>query len=220
MSDEIDVSGLSREDVEDAYWRHLLKAGQRPASVFAFADEVGIEEGRFYDFYAGFEALEAAYWKRMVVETVEVLEDDEEYAGYPAQQRLLAFFYTFFSHVQKNRSRLVACFPKPGLGGMRVLHPMRNAFLDFAKGVVQASLGDGTFADRKKLTDYYDRMMWEHFRAVIEFYRNDTSEGFQDTDAFIEKTVRLAVDGASAGVLDSAVDLARFMLRKLPISRR
>lgn len=220
MSDDVAVLEMDRGAVEDAYWAFLLKKGRRPASVFAFADKVGIEEGAFYAFYAGFDALESAYWKRMVVETIAVLNEDEDYAGYAAQQKLLAFFYTFFSHVQGNRSRLVEYFPKPGLCGMKVLQPMRNVFLDFAKSVVQAGLADGTLADRKKLTDYYDRAMWEHFRMVIEFYRNDSSEGFQDTDAFIEKTVKLAIDGASAGVLDSAIDLARFMLRKLPISKR
>ena len=80
---------------------------------------------------------------------------------------------------------------------MKVLQPMRNRFLDYAKGIVSEGLSEGTLADRKKLTEYYDRMMFEHFRVIIEYYRNDQSEGFADTDAFIEKTVRLAVDGAA-----------------------
>jgi len=219
MKEEVNVVKMDCVGVEDAYWRYLLEKGSRPNNVFAFTDKVGMKEGEFYEFYAGFDALESIYWKRQIEETIEVLDEDEDYESYPAEQKLLAFFYTYFAHVQKNRSRLVEYFPKPGLCGMKILQPMRNVFLVFAKSVVQAGLEDGTLADRKKLMDYYDRAMFEHFRMVIEFYRNDASEGFQDTDAFIEKTVKLAVDGASAGVLDSAIDLARFMLRKLPINK-
>ncbi|GAA5494397.1 hypothetical protein Rhal01_00558 [Rubritalea halochordaticola] len=217
MSEESVV--LDKKGIEDAYWRYLLTEGKRPASVFAFCEHVGLDEGGFYESYAGFEAIEASYWKRLIEETLEVLEKDEDYAEYPAEQKLLAFFYTYFAHVQKHRSRLVSYFPRPGLAGMKVLQPMRNRFLEYAKGIVSEGLSEGTLADRKKLTEYYDRMMFEHFRVIIEYYRNDQSEGFADTDAFIEKTVRLAVDGARAGVLDSALDLARFMMRKLPSAK-
>ena len=69
---------------------------------------MGLDEGAFYESYAGFEAIEASYWKRLIEETLEVLEKDEDYAEYPAEQKLLAFFYTFFAHVQKHRSVLLA----------------------------------------------------------------------------------------------------------------
>ena len=60
--------------------------------------------------------------------------------------------------------------------------------------------------------------MFEQFRSIIEYHRKDQSEEFQDTDALIEKSVRLGADIARAGTLDSAIDLGRFLLRRLTVA--
>jgi len=208
-----------KDKLVNQYWKHLLTEGSRPASVFAFSEQLGQEESAFYEHFSSFESLEGSYWKSTVEETVATLHEDSDYANYPADQKLLAFFYTWFAHVQKHRSRLVKYFPKMGLCGMKTLQPMRHSFLSYATELIKKAVEDGTIADRKKLNDYYDRALFEHFRMLIEFYRNDNSDGFQDTDAFIEKSTQLAIDSAHNGVIDSALDLARFMLRKLPISK-
>lgn len=210
------MSEISCTELEQKYWHYLLTEGCRPKSVYAFTHSIEQEEGVFYQHYATFEALESTYWKRTVDETIEVLEADEDYASYPADQKLLAFYFTYFTHVQKHRSRLTEYFPKSGIATVKTLHGMRESFRAFAKSIIDQGVEEGIFADRKKLLEYYDRGMFEHFRVMIVFYIKDTSEDFQDTDAFIEKSVKFAIDGAASGVLESGLDFARFMIGKIP----
>ena len=202
-------------DLDSSYWHFLLTEGERPKSVYAFTQELGIEEADFYQHAASFEALEAKYWESLVAETISVLDDDEDFSNYPSDQKLLAFFYTFFAHAQKNRSRLVSFFPRPGC--YQSLRPMRHRFVEFAKNIIAGGLEDGSIADRKKLTEKYPQILFEQFRSLIEFYRKDQSENFQDTDAFIEKSVRFGADIARSGTLDSAFDLGRFLLRRFTL---
>ncbi len=208
-----------KEGLGDVYWRKLLLEGKRPATVFAFCEEVGIGEGDFYEEYSGFEGIEAGYWKGTVEETIGVLEKDKDFGTFSGEEKLLSFFYTWFEHVKGDRSRVVHFFPKSGACGMKVLRPMREVFLGFAEELVRESVESGEIADRKKFNQYYGRALFEHFRMLVEFYRKDTSEGFQDTDAFIEKSTKVAIETARNGVLDSAVDLGRFLLRKISLGK-
>ncbi|QQL45278.1 TetR/AcrR family transcriptional regulator [Sulfuriroseicoccus oceanibius] len=206
-----------KSEIDHQYWHLLLTEGKRPASVYAFTQQIGIDEAEFYNHAASFDALEAAYWEQLVTETIDVLESDEDYASYDSEQKLLAFFYTFFAHAQKNRSRLVSFFPRPGAN--KTIALMRRKFLDWAKSVIEQGVEEGSVADRKKLTEKYPQLLFEQFRGIIEFHRKDQSHEFQDTDALIEKSVRFGADVARAGTLDSAFDLGRFLLRRFTVPR-
>lgn len=200
--------------LEDTYWRYLLTKGQRPKSVFTFAEYANIPEADFYKTAANFDALESNYWERLAAETVEVLHADDDYAGYSAEDKLLAFYYTFFAHTQKNRSRLVEYFPKFGPPCSK-LKGIRRVFTRYAKGIIAQGIQEDTIADRKKLTEAYPMLMFDQFRGIIEFHRRDSSLEFQDTDAFIEKTVRLSSNLARGGTVESLIDLGRFLLRRV-----
>ena len=210
----------NRNELQTAYWKHLLIEGERPKSVFAFMHSLDRDEAEFYESYASLEVLEANYWQMTVDATVQVLEEDEDYAEYSADQKLLAFFYTYITHIQGNRSRLVEYFPKmrsvmtvmPGQSDS--LRGMRRSFRDFAKGIVTEGIAQEIFADRKKLTEQYDRFLWMHFVAILQFYIKDESPEFQDTDAFIEKSTHFGIQSAAHGVLESGFDFLRFMAGK------
>lgn len=222
------MSENARNDLQEAYWKHLLLKGERPNSVYALMDSLQREEAEFYESYASLEALESAYWQATVDETIAVLAADEDYAEYPADQKLLAFYFTYITHIQKNRSRFVGHFPKApkadqhcsmydikhSMSMPHSLKGMAHSFKHHAKSIVKEGVHSGVFADRKKLTGQYDRLLLVHFLAVIHFYIKDNSEAFQDTDAFIEKSTNFAIHAAADGVLEAGFDFVRFLAGK------
>lgn len=208
------MSGKARNDLQEAYWKYLLVEGKRPKSVYAFMDSLERDEAEFYKYYASMESIESAYWEATVDETIHVLEKDDDYAEYPADQKILAFFFTYITHIQGNRSRFVKYFPKPCMSVPHSIKAMKHRFKSYAEGIVSEGIQQGVFADRKKLTEYYDRFMFMHFWAIIHFYIKDSSTDFQDTDAFIEKSTHFAIQTAADGVLESGFDFVRFMAGK------
>jgi hypothetical protein len=89
---------------------------------------------------------------------------------------------------------------------------MRGEFLEFARRLIDHGTSSGEIAERRGLTALYPGILYVHLRWVIDQYLKDESEGFERTDAFIEKTVTLAFDLFRSQALDSAADLLRFLL--------
>jgi hypothetical protein len=205
------------EQIADSYWDYTLTEGERPKSVYAFCKQFKLTEGEFHAHYSSFDGLESRYWQSTVDETIAVLTNDKEYLEYPTHQKLLAFYFTFFSHIQNHRSRFTECFPCLRQMTPSSLKAMRSAFTVWADELVQEGIETDEIADRKKFNELYAKGLFEQLRFLIDYYIKDTSENFQDTDALIEKSVRFFAESARTGVLDSALDLARFMLRRIQL---
>ena len=209
---------MDRGEIEKAYWDDTLKAGAQPASVYAFCDKHGLEEGEFYQHFTSFYGIEAAYWKSLVSDTVAVLEKDEDAKSYNAHQRLLAFYYTFFENVLKNRSRFIIRFPK-GFSPSKnnCLKGFNQEFKKFSDQLLAQAREEGSVptCDNNRLQQAQEHGLYAQLRTLINFYRQDSSEGFEDTDAFIEKTVKFGFDAARMPLVDSGIDLLRFALPRV-----
>ena len=95
---------------------------------------------------------------------------------------------------------------------------MRHEFKKFAETLLEHGKQSGEIADRRGITNLYPGILYAHLRWVIDQYLRDESEGFERTDAFIEKTVALAFNLFRSQALDSAADLIRFLLPSNPWS--
>ena len=209
---------MDREEIEKAYWDDTLKAGSQPASVYAFCDKHGLEEANFYQHYTSFHGIEGSYWKSLVTDTVAVLAKDEDAQSYDSHQMLLAFYYTFFENVLKHRSRFMLRFPK-GMspGSNNCLKGFNQEFKKFAESLlVQAREEEAIHSyEHDRLKEVQEHGLYAQFRTLINFYRQDSSDGFEDTDAFIEKSVKFGFEAAKMPLVDSGIDLLRFALPRV-----
>lgn len=202
----------SAVEIQEAYWEQLLESGKQPASVYSFCKSIEIEEKDFYPVAPSFAALEAQFWKELVQSTQEVLDADEDYQSYDARGKLLAFFYTYFEHALAYRSRFLLRFPRrekalfcPSLKGMK------SAFDDCARSLMEAVVAEGSSAIPAKLTEESYRGGWPVFLFLIDFWLSDTSDGFQDTDSLIEKTVKFGHEVTHFTAIEAALDLGKFL---------
>lgn len=201
-------------DVSEAYWEHLLEHGSKPASVFKFCKDHGLKEGDFYREFGSFEALERQFWAQTVKDTISIVESDPEAAEYDARQLMLAFYFTYFEQALEYRSRFLLRFPCLRKGSAN-LKEFEHAFSDFAEKVIHQGRAEGQMADLKQLNSLQEKGLYPQFRFLLDFHLKDSSKGFQDTDALIEKSVRFYFDAARFPVIESTVDLFRFLLPRL-----
>lgn len=204
---------MDHDHVIGKYVHTVLETGHPPVSVYAFAKELEVSERDFFEHFASFEALEAHIWKRVVTDTISAVEHGEEWQGFSAQQRLLTFYYALCDRILDQRSFFLSCFPRLPKGEKphQSLCGMRGAFTEFAERILDSGKESGEVACRGTLARTYPLGLFGHLLSVIEFNLEDTSSGFERTDAYIEKSVRLAFDVIGTQAVDSAFDLFRFL---------
>ncbi len=204
---------MDHDHVIGRYIHIILETGHPPASVYSFAKELEVSEREFFEHFASFDALEANIWKRTVTDTIHAIEHSEEWGGFSTQQKLLTFYYALCDRILDQRSFFLARFPRLPKGEKphQSLCGMRHAFTEFAERILNDGRESGEVACRGSLTKAYPLGLFGHLLSVIEFNLEDTSQGFERTDAYIEKSVRLAFDVIGTQAVDSAFDLFRFL---------
>ncbi len=205
-------------DIREAYITFVLLEGKKPKSVFAFCHENGIDESAFYEKYTSFEHIEEDVWRHLVEGTIDMLRNSEGFDGYTAREKILGFYFTFFQEALNKRSFIRYSCPTDMKGWRLPNLPMKatkESFNDFAENVLALGVESGEIANRDKVNNYYKDLMWMQFQFLIQFWIRDNSQGFEKTDAAIEKSVNVWFDLIERGALESAIDFGRFMLQQM-----
>jgi AcrR family transcriptional regulator len=203
----------TRTRIISAFCDTLREHGRPPETVFAFCKQLGITEREFFTEFASFDAVEGAYWEQLVDGVAAAVESGPEWPDFNARQRLLSFLYAFCEASLDHRSVMLARLSKLGpLPKPAFLKGFETRFKVFAKGVLEHGVALGEVAERGRLAALYPDALYTHFRGVVDFFLKDDSRGYERTDAFIEKSVAVAFDLVRTQIVDSAFDLARFLL--------
>jgi hypothetical protein len=203
----------TRDQIVEAFCEHLREHGRPPETVFAFCKHLEITEREFFSEFASFESVESYFWERFLNGVVRAVESGSEWAEFSARQRLLTFLYAFCEASLDYRSLMLARIaPQGPLSKPKFLKGFESRFEHFAKGILEHGVSSGEIAERGRLSSLYPDGLYAHLRGVIDFYLKDDSGKYERTDAFIEKTVAVAFDLIRTQVVDSALDLARFLI--------
>lgn len=203
----------TRQNLVSAYITYLLTHGHQPASVYLFCLDLGIKEEEFYSYFGSFQAVEKYIWKGLIVQTIDSLKADSSYGNFTAREKLLAFYFTFIQTLNGKRSFVLLQLQdfKKAAFAPALLKQVKPYFEEFISGVLNEGKTAGEIAARPYLDRRYPDLFWVHFTFLILYWKDDDSAGFENTDAFIEKSVNLAFDLIGQGAFDTAIDLAKFL---------
>lgn len=205
---------MSQEKITAFYLDHLLDKGRPPVSVYKLCKEVGISEADFYKHFSSINGVEKQYNRQLVQKTLDTLTSDQEYEQYTVREKLLAFYFTFFEQALSFRSYLQLRYAhvRPGREPA-YLKGFKKSFLDFADELIQQGYEEKSIVQRPLVSSRFKDILYAQFLLLIRYYVEDDSEQFQDTDAYVEKTVKLFFELAGATPIDTAFDLARFFIQ-------
>jgi len=213
---EVSMEHDLRSRIIEAYKDYVLMHGHEPASIYAFCKELEIEEGHFYEHFNTFSQVADAYWDDVLNKVIEEQKADAEYANYSAREKLLSFYYEFFNELKKHRSYALLSFQE-SIGSFKKenmhLDSMKKSYKKWIKSVIRQGMQEGEIAERSQLSNSYETMFWWQLLWLINFWKGDRSNGFQKTDAAIEKSVNLSFDLIEKNALDSAFDFGKFMFQ-------
>lgn len=203
----------TREEILSAYMNHLLEKGSRPASVYAFARDLEIDEGEFYKHFGSFEALEKAVFKAFFDQSMQLLEHNKEYNDFDAKNKVIAFYYTFFEVLKANRSYVLLALndQKDKLKVLASLAELKKAFAEYIDGLEIETPKLPHEKIEKIKTRSLRESAWAQLLFTLRFWMEDTSPDFEKTDVFIEKSVNTAFALLDATTLNSVFDLGKFL---------
>lgn len=207
---------MEKHQILEAYKKHFLTHGQKPASVYAFCESIGQSEGDFYKCFNRLEAIEKEIWLEIFLNTKNQLEADETYRNYSAREKLLAFYFLWVQKLKENRSFVLLQRDKLTFSELRhdTLESFRKAFLEYINDIVKSGYDTREIKERKYISDKYAYGFWLQALFVLRYWIDDTSENFEMTDAAIEKAVDLSFRLISENILDSMIDFGKFILTK------
>lgn len=206
---------LDSAQIRAAYLDQLLTTGRQPASVYKFCSDVGITEGQFYSHYSSFEGLEKKIWVQFLQTTAVRLNEDPAWAEFNSREKILALYFTLFEELKSNRSYIL--LKTSHLTRFEIIPgyivDFKTAFENFIGEILNTGKSTGEIAQRPVIDKRYPQLFWLHFVFLLFYWRDDTSNGFEQTDAAIEKSVNLAFDVIGKGAFDSAIDFAKFLFQ-------
>jgi hypothetical protein len=209
---------MEAEKVINHYSEYLLKHNHKPKSVHLFCVDIKLEESEFYAHYSSFDHLDTLILSRMVDNAVELtLKDAEEEGGIRnAKNQLLTFYLTLSEVLKANRSLVLILLPasKMDLSSLKILCKSKKSFLDFLNKLDVSlsflSFLPSTNIEKKAL----EIAAWVQFVSILKYWIHDDSPNFKKTDVFIEKSLKFSFELSESNVLNSMMDLGKFMMNK------
>lgn len=203
------------EKIRKTYVEYVLEQGQAPASFYAFAKKLKMAEGDLYEFYTSFEAIEMDLWVSFFTQARTTAEQDPTYQNYSVREKLLAFYYTWVEVLKSNRSFVVYSYrklPQPAAPkNPQQLRPFKEAFLTYAHDLMYEGRESQEIIARPYVSNRYPEALWLNTLYILDFWVKDTSRNFELTDTAIEKTVNTGFDLMGRSIVDTVVDLAKFV---------
>ena len=213
------TKSVNSDKLKEMYIDAVLTGDQNLTSVYAFCKSLKIKEDSFYKHFNSFKALEDSIWSDWLQNTLEGVKNDASYLEFSVREKLLSFYFTWFEVLLKNRSfvnaSLMKCTTPESFIKNDTLKVLKTGFTDFANELVREGEESGEIPYRQSLiSKSYQEGLWLQFIFLMNFWKNDTSKDFADTDAAIEKSVNLSLDLIGRGPLDAMVDFAKFMYQQ------
>ncbi len=209
---------ITREMILDVYTDYVLRHNARPKNVYTFSDHLGISEQDFYQFFSGFEQIEQEFIQTLFVKSLELVENSEtEYNEFSAKEKMLNLYYVFTENLTMNRSFVLFLLSGGKRHAMMRLMTLKTLHKSFVQSLYLENVTqmEHRNKDLKRITGKSrEEILWVHFVSIIEFWRNDTSTGFERTDLFIEKTIDTGFEFIDPNPLKKVIDLGKFLYKE------
>lgn len=210
---------IDKKAIQKGYQEYLLEEGKKPESVRKFTKFLKIEDEEFYKHFGSLGNIESSIWNDYYNTTLEVIQKDPEFEEMSPREKHLSFLYTLLELMKGDRSYILM-----KLEGKKP-HELPSELHQTEKIISQSEIEWAKsfefLPDRAKNMTHvtYRKVLWSHSISMILFWVKDDSGNGKDTDIYIEKSTRTVFDIGEMPALDSILDLSKFFLQKMGISK-
>lgn len=206
---------ITKIDLISFFMDDVTKNKEIPNTVAAFAKSHNIKEDIFYGFYASFKALEKEIFE-LFTNTMNALTKDEGYNNFDARNKVLSFYYTFFENLTANRTYVLIALKndKKSLKPLKKLSKLKNRFESYISSLEIDRIDFNQEVIENFQNKALKKTAWVQLLTILKFWLEDTSESFEKTDVFIEKSINTSFDLIDTKALKSMLDLGKFIFKE------
>lgn len=198
---------------EENYLGFFGEHYRRPENVLEFIKYCGCAESEFWARHNSLEHVEEQVWISLADRLIDRLSEDETYLAYSVREKTLAFFFGFFEEALKNRTFVLYSAGDLKNPALLRFKRFKETLTEYFEALALAAIESKELSSRGNLTRWYAKGALAQFLFLLNFWKNDSSQGFEATDEAIERSVNLIFDLAGMNALESGLGFARFLFR-------
>lgn len=206
-----------KQIIVEAYIDFVLEHDKIPSSPYLLCKKIGMSEEDFYTHFSSVQQINKEIWGAFFTETKNRITAEEVYEDYSIREKVLAFYFTLIEVMKAQRSYAQLSYKQKKKLETKphFLHIFHEGFREWVGDLILEGRESQEIAERISfITDQYPKAFWLQCLSIMEFWTRDFSDGFEKTDAFIEKSVNLSMDLINENLIDSVFDFGKFMFQK------
>lgn len=207
---------ISRDDIFTIYMDYVIKNEEKPSDITDFCKETKINEDDFLTHFTSLKKVEKAIYKELFMNSLEVLHESEEFGSFDSKNKLISLYFTFFENLTLNREFVIISLKgcKNQVQSFSTLSSLKKSFIQF---IDELKLSESILPIEgleKIQRNLINQSSWFQLFFTIKFWLDDTSESFEKTDIFIEKSINTSFELLENKFLKNAFDLGKFIYKE------
>ncbi len=207
---------VSKLDILTLYMDLVVETKMRPDDVESFCEEVQLDTDVFYEHFKSLKKVEKTIFNELFNNSLEVLNESEEFLSFDGKNKLISLYFTFFENLNLNRTYVEVVLKgcKNQLKSHKTFSTLKKSFIQFIDnlGLNESILPiDGL---EKFQSNLISQSAWIQLLITIKFWLEDTSESFEKTDIFIEKSINTSFELIENKFLKNVFDLGKFVYKE------
>lgn len=207
---------ISKLDILTLYMDFAVENQQKPEDVEDFCENIKLDEAHFYAHFKSLKNVEKTIFKELFKNSLEVLNESEEFLSFDKKNKLISLYFTFFENLNLNRAYVLIALKgcRNKLKSFKELSGLKKKFIAFVDhlDLSESILPIDSLENIQR--KFINESAWVQLYLTIQFWLEDTSESFEKTDILIEKSINTSFELIENKFLKNAFDLGKFVYKE------
>ena len=209
-------SKISEAEIITLYMDYVVEHNSKPNSIEDFAQLHQFDDVIFYNHFTSFKDLEKTIYNVLFENSLAILKQSPEYHSFSKKDKLLSLYFTIFENLSLNRAYIEITLKglENQLKALSVFSKFRSSFIAFIDelDLETFNLNIDSIENIQKKT--IKESAWIQFLFTMKFWLDDSSEAYEKTDIFIEKSINTSIELLETKSLHNIIDLAKFLYQE------
>ncbi|SFV71444.1 Transcriptional regulator, TetR family [hydrothermal vent metagenome] len=193
----------------------IIEKGFDNASLREMAKNAGVSNPTIYNYFPSKEKLLYAYVEQKHKESVEILQEIEDFHTYTLREQVQTLIETELELYLEDREFIVQIadmvFHNSGIK-MSKLYGNNALFIETVEEMLDIAI-EAKEIESPPFKEHLPSLFWDYYIMVVAYWVKDESEMFENTTQFIDHSLAVGEALLHSDILSKASDLGMFFFK-------